>query len=91
MILVKTKRTNSKYKVRKFDLITEFEPEDIKLVDDTKIGCKQLYKTANEKIEILNRRLEKCRLIMRAIECSFNNSSLIKDKSFRDFILRIFI
>lgn len=78
MILVKSTRTNNKCKVRKFDLKTEFEPEDISLVDDSKIDCNKLYKLANEKIETLNKKLERCRLIARAIECSFNRNAVSK-------------
>lgn len=73
MILVKSNRTNQKRcKVRKFELITEFEPEEVNLIDDSNIPAEKLYKMCDERIEVLNKRLEKCRLLQRAIECSFN-------------------
>jgi len=76
MILVKSDRTNQKkYKVRKFDLNTDFEPEDLKFVDDSAIPANTLYKMCDEHIESLNKRLERCRLLQRAIECAFNRNA----------------
>lgn len=76
MILVKTDRTNQKKsKVRKFELLTDFEAEDIRLVDDSKIPANTLYKMCEEHIENINKRLERCRLLERACECSFNRNS----------------
>lgn len=86
MILVKSAGSQEKHKVYKYDLITEFDPEDINLVDEENTSANQLYKISNEKIEILNKRLERARLIARAIECSFNKNAatLFKDPNFTD-------
>lgn len=80
MILIKSNSTNEKHKVYKYDLQTEFTPEQVLLIDDEKISAERLYKTACENIENLNKRLEKARLLARAIECSFNKfaSTLIR-------------
>lgn len=75
MILVKSDRTNQKRcRIHKFELVTEFEPEEVLLVDDSNIPANKLYSMCDEHIERLNKKLEKCRLIQRAIECASNNN-----------------
>jgi hypothetical protein len=91
MILVKCDRTNQKKsKPKKYSLVTDFDPEDILLVDDENIPANSLYKMCDENIEELNKRLERCRLIQRAIECSFdrNRSSYIQTNTERKTINR---
>lgn len=78
MILVKSDRTNlKKCKVRKFKLKTDFEPEQVQLIDDLSIPANSLYKLCKERIETINKRLERCRLAERAIECAFNRNASI--------------
>lgn len=75
MIIVKTPKTTfSRIKVRKFDIRTDIEPEEIDLIDEENISADSLYKRAQENIEICNKRLERVRLMARAIECSANRN-----------------
>lgn len=77
MIIVKTPKTKvSKNKVYKYSLITEFKPDNLKLDNGSIILThSQRLELANKKIEECNRRLERLRLISRAIECSFNRNA----------------
>lgn len=75
MILVKSNGSNERHKIYKYDLQTQFEPEQVIFVDEENTPADKLYKISNEKIEILNKRLERARLLARAIECSFNRAA----------------
>lgn len=87
MIIVKTPKTTfSRTKVRKFNLRTNIEPEEIDLIDEENTSAESLLKISQENIEICNKRLEKVRLLARAIECSANrnfqeiSSDMIQEK-----------
>ena len=77
MILVKSQRTNTKKcKIRKFELDHSFGLADgLRFVNDDEIPANSLYKLATHNLELINKRLERARLVARAIECSFNRAS----------------
>lgn len=84
MILVKSTGSDERHKIYKYDLETEFTPEQVILIDEENTSADTLYKISNEKLEILNKRLERVRLLARAIECSFNRgaSTLFKGSDY---------
>jgi hypothetical protein len=75
MVIIKTPKTFIfKSKVRKFNLRTEIEPEEISLIDEENKDADHLYNVSKINIEECNKRLEKARLLMRSIECSANRN-----------------
>ncbi len=86
MIIVKTPKTKvSKSKIRKYSLRNEFKCDELKLISNCgSIVCaatkEEKIKAINSKIEDINKRLERVRLLVRSIECVFNRNAAEETK-----------
>lgn len=77
MVLVKTpKNVISNTKNKKVDLVTDFHMDKVNLVGEQNIPTEELIKMCDDKIDSINKKLERLRLFARIIECGANRTYL---------------